>query len=126
VPIAFRIEDGIAFTDMGATFTVAEIRAYLAAVPAHAAFRPGMPSLVDCRQVTSLLSPEELRAVAADVAGVVAVPVRGKCAVLASTDVVFGLMRMYEAYTEDAPVVVRVFRDHDLAMTWLAEPFSEP
>lgn len=117
--ISYQIVDGIVFTTMEATLSLDDVRAYLVTVLADPAYQPGMPSLVDCRKVTALLSPAELRAIAADIGSTTAAPVTGRCAVLAASDVVFGLVRMYEAYSEGAPIEVRAFRDYDQAMAWL-------
>ena len=117
--ISYQIVDGIVFTNIEATFSVDDVRAYLVAAVADPSYRAGMPSLVDCRQVTALLSPAELRIIAAEIASITTAPVAGRCAVLAASDVVFGLVRMYEAYSEGAPVDVCAFRDHDAAMAWL-------
>lgn len=117
--ISYRIIDGIVFTDMEASFSLDDVRVYLAAVMTDPSYRNGMPSLVDCRRVTALLSPEELRVIAADIGKLTTAPVSGRCAVLASSDVVFGLLRMYEVYSDGAPVEVRAFRDQNEAMAWL-------
>jgi hypothetical protein len=119
VGISYQIVDGIVFTTMEATLSLGDVRVYLAAVLADPAYHAGMPSLVDCRQVTALLSPADLRTIAAEIANITTAPVAGRCAVLAASDVVFGLVRMYEAYSEGAPVEVRAFRDYDEAMAWL-------
>lgn len=42
-----------------------------------------------------------------------------RCAVLASSDVHFGLGRMGAVYSEAKGVVTSVFRDHDEALAWL-------
>jgi hypothetical protein len=42
-------------------------------------------------------------------------------AIVASTDLQFGLARMYEALTSELPVNVMVFREMDAARSWLAE-----
>lgn len=117
--ISYRIVDDMVFTEMGASFSLDDVRAYLAAVLGDPSYRSGMPSLVDCRHVTALLSPADLRVIAADIASVTTAPVSGRCAVLAATDVVFGMVRMYEAYSDGAPVEVRAFREKNEAMAWL-------
>ena len=48
---------------------------------------------------------------------------RGRAAVLAPSDLEFGLSRIYQAYSEDSPVEVRVWRDYDEAWSWLLEEF---
>jgi hypothetical protein len=52
-------------------------------------------------------------------------PVPGRCAVLAGSDVVFGLLRVYEAFSDGAPVTVRVFRDRNRALAWLKDERQE-
>jgi len=104
VAISYRIVDDMVFTEMGASFSLDDVRAYLAAVLGDPSYRSGMPSLVDCRHVTALLSPADLRVIAADIASVTTAPVSGRCAVLAAT-----------ASTDE----VRAFRDEDEAMAWL-------
>lgn len=117
--ISYQIVEDVVFSNIEATSSLDDVRAYLVAVLADPAYRAGMPSLVDCRKVTALLSPAELRAIAAEIASITTAPVAGRCAVLAASDVVFGLVRTYEAYSEGAPIEVRAFRDYDEAMAWL-------
>jgi hypothetical protein len=43
----------------------------------------------------------------------------GKLAIVAPTDVLFGMARMYEILRDDSPIEVRVFRERDEAESWL-------
>ena len=124
--ISFRIERDMVLTDMGATPSLDEVLAYLAAATTAPGFHAGMPSLVDCRQLTTQLSAAELRAIADEIKQLTTSPVAGRCAVVAASDVVFGLSRMYEVYSEGAPVEVRTFRDWDRAVAWLTEGELHP
>jgi hypothetical protein len=45
--------------------------------------------------------------------------VEGKLAIVASTDLSFGMARMYGMLRDDSPVEVRVFRKRDEAESWL-------
>ena len=117
--ISYRVAGGTVLTSIDGTVTADDVRAYLRQAVTDPAYHAGMPSLVDCRQVTSLLSAEDLRAIAADIQGLTTSTVPGRCAVLAASNVVFGLLRMYEVFSEDAAIEVRAFRDLDQAMMWL-------
>jgi hypothetical protein len=43
----------------------------------------------------------------------------GRCAVVAQSDVHFGMSRMGTAYSENVGVVARVFREPEAALAWL-------
>ena len=81
---------------------------------------------MDCRKVKALMKPEDLRVIAADIEKMTVVPAPGRCAVLAGSDVVFGLLRMYEAYSDGSPVEVRAFRDAAEARAWVDEAGESP
>jgi len=51
-------------------------------------------------------------------------PIRRRVAVVAPTNVSFGLARMYEAFSELVPWEFVVFRDPDAAKAWLDVPES--
>jgi hypothetical protein len=48
-----------------------------------------------------------------------------RIAIVAGADLSFGLARMYEGYAAEVPANIRVFRERDQALEWLAEPASE-
>ncbi len=86
-------------------------------------FTPGMHTLVDCREAaTEGLTAANLQFLADDIQSRRRLLARAKCAVVVATDAAYGLMRMYEAYTLESPVVVRVFREETEARQWLSEP----
>jgi hypothetical protein len=121
VPISYRVSGKLVLTHVEGAVTVADVRAYLGAVRSDPAYRAGMSTLIDCRNVTTLLSSEELRIIAADIQHLTTSRARGRCAILAPSEAGFGLLRMYEAYSEGAPVEVRAFRERDEAMEWLED-----
>lgn len=45
-----------------------------------------------------------------------------RIAIVASADLSFGLARMYEGYAAEVPANIRVLRDREHALEWLAEP----
>jgi len=49
-------------------------------------------------------------------------PERSRVAMVATTDVHYGLSRMYQAFRSDSPLDLRVFRDMGEARAWLGLP----
>jgi hypothetical protein len=76
--------------------------------------------LLDVRQSHSLETQPvpEIRRVA-EYLGPFAARIGGRAAVVASSDVHFGLSRLGSVYSESVGVEVQVFRDLDSAVTWL-------
>jgi hypothetical protein len=118
--ISYRIVDGVLRTTVAGSAAADDVRAYLAAVRADSRYRPGMHTLVDCRTVATLLSSADLRSIAEEVRAMSPPSVYRRIAMLASTDVVFGLIRMYEAFAETSSLEVQAFRDECEAIAWLS------
>jgi hypothetical protein len=51
---------------------------------------------------------------------------KGKFAIIAARDFLFGMARMYEILRDDSPVEVRVFRDRHEAELWLGSADDDP
>ncbi|MBI1371862.1 MAG: hypothetical protein GC159_03760 [Phycisphaera sp.] len=123
MPITHRIapDEGIMYvTRSGAIDTQDEIAA-LDARKADPDFRPGLGVLVDCRDVKPDDSVEVIHYLAKH-ANQHAERLRcGAVAIVVSTDVEFGMARMYEMLTEATHPHTEVFRDPDAALAWLRE-----
>ena len=89
---------------------------------ADARWTQGMPLLMDLRTATPTLSSEGVRDVITTVAPDLAHRVPYRVAVVASTDLTYGLSRVAETYGELAalPSDFRVFRTLAEALGWLA------
>ncbi len=48
------------------------------------------------------------------------------CAIVAPTDLMFGLMRMFEVFTEGKFIKTRTFRDVSKAQRWLTDDMTHP
>ncbi len=48
---------------------------------------------------------------------------RGRTAIVAGDDLVFGMSRMYEFMTAESSAEIQVFRDAEAALDWLSENF---
>jgi hypothetical protein len=119
VAISYRFEGDFLFTTIEGETGYQDVKAYLDQVIADPGFRPGMPGLIDCRRVKSLFSIMDLRKTAADAKRRPELQVPGRAAVLASSNLVYGLLRMYEVFNEGNPAEIRVFRRPEEAMAWL-------
>ena len=99
-----------------------DLHAHYRDIASDPAFRSDYRQLGDLRDVTSLT---------ADTTSIVAtasLPVFDpgtRRALVATTDVTFGLARMFASYAEDVGQLVRVFRDVSDAESWLEAGHAE-
>ncbi|HTA21737.1 MAG TPA: hypothetical protein VK989_20730 [Polyangia bacterium] len=120
--ITYRFEGEFLFTTIEGETGYEEVKRYLDELMLDPGFRPGMPGVIDCRRVTSLFSILDLRRTAADARTRPQMQVPGRAAVLASSNIIYGLLRMYEVFNEGNPSQTRVFRELEPAMAWLKGP----
>jgi hypothetical protein len=125
VAITYRFEGEFLFTTIEGETGYEEVKQYLDELMLDPGFRPGMPGVIDCRRVKSLFSILDLRRTAADAKTRPEMQVPGRAAVLASSNIVYGLLRMYEVFNEGNPAQIRVFREPEPAMEWLKGPRGE-
>jgi hypothetical protein len=118
-PVTYRFEGDLLLTTLEGPTGYEDVHRHFNKLCADPCFRPGMPALIDCRRVQSLFSISDLRKVAADVRSRPEMSVPGRAAVLASSNLVYGLLRMYEVFSDGDPVEIRVFRKPEEAMAWL-------
>lgn len=117
--ITYRFEGDFLYTTIEGETSYEDVKAYLDGLVVDPRFRPGMPGIIDCRRVTSLFSILDLRRTAADARARPQMQVPGRAAVLASSNLIYGLLRMYEVFNEGNPSEIRVFREPEKAMEWL-------
>jgi SpoIIAA-like len=122
VTVSYHAVGSIVFADIDGCVSVEEVRADLLDVITDQVHLGGVSALIDFRAVTSLLSPTDLRSLAADVRKLTRAQGKQRCAILVESDALFGLMRMLEAYSDGASVEVRAFRDRADAVDWLNAP----
>jgi hypothetical protein len=77
-----------------------------------------LSSVEDGGEITS----QALRRVAGMFTRTDQTPERTRVAIVATTDVHYGLSRMYQAFRSESPLDLRVFRDIDQARAWLGLP----
>jgi hypothetical protein len=84
-------------------------------------FSPGIDSIWDFRKTTSAsVTNDDLKEIARYNERIG--PIRGpkwKAALVVSTDLFFGLARMFEAFADSAPNEIKVFRNMEEATAWI-------
>ncbi len=101
----------------------ADLRSWLDDLLLDPDWRPGFRQLIDLTRVEKLTpTPVQLRGLA-DRARTRQVTLGGgRIAVVAPADHVFGVVRMYQAFSQDLPRSLRVFREMEAAIQWLEAP----
>lgn len=125
MPISYRFhtDRNLLVTRYRGTVTDDEFVATYREIYEHPDAKPGLSELVDLRDVSSVqTSARAMRLVTGLVQqfhGEAAEQMR--TAVLASTDLEFGLSRMYQAIAAETPEHVEAFRDGAEALAWLGQ-----
>jgi hypothetical protein len=81
----------------------------------------GHDELIDLRGVEDVdgIGGQTLRRVAGMFTRSDRTPERSRVAIVAASDVQYGLARMYQAFRSESPLDLRVFREMDEARAWL-------
>lgn len=110
----------VVFSRGTGVFTHAEFLDHMARLLADARFRPDFDQLVDCRAITLLdFSAEQLR----DLAGRSIFSSRSRRAFVVSSDLQFGLSRMFATYRDiHGARETKIFREMGGALSWLNLP----
>ena len=122
MPIASRVNSMAGVIEFTATGRLSRSHLEDALAAVYAEREGVLPSsyLWDLREATIEWSTDQVREFVHWVLG--NRPEReSRSAIVTSTDLQFGLARMYEALTYELPVNVMVFREMDAARHWLAE-----
>jgi SpoIIAA-like len=81
--------------------------------------------LLDLTQTTSLPESDQLRAITGEISRIQRKMVRfDACAIVASSDALYGMARMFAVFAADYIRSARVFRELDQAETWLESQLS--
>jgi hypothetical protein len=100
-------------------FTRGDFLDHMARLSRDPQFKPDFDQIVDCRSLTFMLSTEEIR----DLAGRSVFSAQSRRAFIASSDLQFGLNRMFATYNEmTLQQKVMVFRHLPEALSWLGLP----
>ena len=117
MPVSHKIDvvKGVVFTTWSGDVTLEEARSHLQQLRNHADFLPSMSQLSDAREVTSTVSAEGIR----ELASTTPFGEGSRRAIVVSSDVVFGVSRMYELRQLEGGADVKLFRDIGEARAWL-------
>jgi len=122
MPILYRIipDKKIAYIKASGKVNADEIMIEGARMFAETDWENGFNILCDYREITEFdLSNEDIKKIANQ--DKVHEPIfdKSKCAVVATSKLIFGLSRMWEIFSEDTSLTTMVFRDIREAIDWL-------
>jgi hypothetical protein len=110
---------GLLRTTVTGVLNSREIEGYFDRLFDDVDFNPAIPGLVDLRQVTGAPVIEELRKIASVVRERRGARAPARRALLVPNDLLFGMMRMFEVYSDGGPFEYATFRDEAEALRWL-------
>lgn len=121
MPLTYRVDTthGIVRSHGSGTLTMDELLGYFEASRADPHYHESMHRLMDLREVTHLPSSEDIRALAA-FARTKAPVETARMAILASSDLAFGVSMMFKAFVGYGERLI-VVRDEREAMDWLTK-----
>lgn len=120
--ITYRIDTAnkLIRTECVGYVTLAEVIAHFRELEADPDCPPHVDVLLDVTEEVTVPSSDELRNVALAIGAIRRKVEFGFCALVASTNVLFGMMRMFEVFTEKYFQETRAFRTLPEAEAWLA------
>jgi hypothetical protein len=121
MPLTFSIDarERIIRSHGTGVLTTADLYEYFAATRAHPQFDPSMNRLMDLTEITQLPSSDDVRAMAA-FARTKAPVDSARMAIIASSDLAFGVSMMFKAFVGYGDRLL-VVRDEAEAVRWLRD-----
>ena len=121
MPVVYRIapEKGLIRTRCFGPVTLAEVAEHFRDLERDPDCPPRLDVLLDLRDVTSLPSDSQLRAVAQEILRIHDTVQFGACAIIATTDALFGTAEVFEVFAAPGFRVTKVFRSAADAEAWL-------
>jgi hypothetical protein len=127
MPVTYTLQGSLLSLTMVGEYAPQEVpEAFQAGLDDPACPRP-VALLADVTQSKSLdhRAPHEIRRVA-EFLGRFGERIGWRCAVVAASDVQFGLSQMGAVFSADVGVSVEVFRNHEEALQWLGASATSP
>ena len=123
----FRIdsEGGIVYSTVEGDLDVEDIIAGLTEIISHEDFDKGMSGIFDLMASKWESEPEDLRRIIRFIFENSERIGPSRCAFVVGSDRAYGMSRMFEVFSEETSVDVRVFRDLDEAKRWIIERAGE-
>ncbi len=114
------IEDlGVVVARFRSDVTYEEVRNVLAETVQLPGFRPHLKAIIDFRNATTRATGTDVHKLALYAQNTDFAWGDAKCAVIAPSDLIYGLFRMFSALTSGYEVTTRVFRNVEKANEWL-------
>ena len=122
MPVTFQIDGnaGIVRTRCTGLVTFAEVIDHFRELAEDPACPERLDVLLDVTGIASLPDPSQLRSVSVEIDRLRHRVRFGNCAIVAGSDVVFGMMRMFEVFAAEHFHSIRVLRDLGESEAWLA------
>lgn len=111
---------GIVLTTVRAPTNAKEVTDALTRVIASPEFRPGLNGVADLREATAEWTPADLRWIVAALEVHRAEILPSRAALVVSEPAVYGVARMFQAYSGATGIDTRIFDDLDEATAWAA------
>jgi hypothetical protein len=127
MPLTYQVdkENHVVRSRGTGVLTMADLLGYFAETRADPAFDEGMQRVMDLREVTQLPSSEDIRTLASFARNKAPVQT-ARMAIIASSDLAFGVSMMFKAFVGYGERLL-VVRNEDEAMNWLEKgQLSEP
>ncbi|UCD31295.1 MAG: hypothetical protein JSW04_12000 [Desulfobacterales bacterium] len=128
MPIQIKyIDDGIGVEFIGSgVVTGADIIAANKEIYSSKNFLRQKYQIIDRTKITDFrVSNEEIRIVADQDIAAASVNPNVIIALIATTDLQFGISRMYQAYVEDSGFLTEIFRDRNSAVEWITNQLKK-
>ncbi len=121
MPVTYSIDETakIIRTTCSAPLTFPEVIEHFRTLSHDPACAGHLDVLLDVSEADALPATTQLGAVATELAGVRAKVQFGACAIVATRDAMFGMMRMFEVLAARYFEVIHVFRSYPEAEAWL-------
>ena len=122
MPVTYKIDTAgeTIRTECTGDVTLEEVLGHFRALAKDPDCPPRLDVLLDLSQTTSVPRSEDLRDVVTEIERVRGNVRFGACAIVACTDALFGMLRMFEVYAEQHFRNTSVFRTLPEAEEWLA------
>ena len=119
--VEFRIDknEGIVYGTLKGDVDVEEILAALEHLVLSEEYEPHLNGITDLREMKWESDQADLRRLVHFLIEHGKKIGRSRSAVVVSGDRAYGMSRMFEVFSEQAPLKVRVFRDYDKAKRWV-------
>jgi hypothetical protein len=122
MPVTYQLDvaNRLVHTTCTGPITVADVIDHFRVLEQDPACPNCVDVLLDVQAGTTVPNTADLRSVAREIARIRGRVQFGVCAIVASTDVLFGMMRMFEVFAEENFHKTQAFRTIGGAAEWLA------